>query len=426
MGVIVEPAKAGAHGFDTNVSLTKASATALKQAGFAFAIRYLTRKATPPPGDLTKAEMDAILDAGLALMAVQHVAAEGWTPTEALGTEYGTNAAAHAKAVNLPAGTVVFLDLEGVKVGTPAATIIAYCNNWHAPVKAAGYLPGLYVGPNSWLTADQLYHQLKMTCYWKSGSKVPPIPTRGYCMVQSSHQEVVAGVNIDHDQIMPDGLGQTPPWARKAAQVAAPPPPAGAATAPAAPTPAAPSPTAANGEQVLRQLAAAKGVAPAMERLLAWRAQHKPDSNPRYWAVINFDLHSSKPRLFLFDRVANACTPYLCAHGKGSEGPSDDGFANVFSNVDGSNASSLGIYSCGTTYVGENGRSLYLDGEEATNSNARHRHIVIHGAAYVSPTYITKYGRIGRSHGCPAIERQHVNTVLDALQGGSLLIAWKS
>ena len=98
MGRIVEPAAAGARGFDTNTPLSKAKAVALKQAGFAFAVRYLTRKATPPAGDLTKAEVAAILEAGLALMAVQHVAAPGWTPSAALGAEYGANAAAHARA----------------------------------------------------------------------------------------------------------------------------------------------------------------------------------------------------------------------------------------------------------------------------------------------------------------------------------------
>ena len=64
MGIVVEPGKAGARGFDTNVKLTKASALKMKQAGFDFAIRYLTRKATPPAGDLSKAETAAILEAG--------------------------------------------------------------------------------------------------------------------------------------------------------------------------------------------------------------------------------------------------------------------------------------------------------------------------------------------------------------------------
>lgn len=415
MGLIVEPAKAGAHGFDTNTTISKAKAIAMKQAGFAFAIRYLTRKATPPPGDLSKTELAAILDSGMALMAVQHVESiTSWIPTAAHGTDYGANAAAHAKAVGLPAGTAVFVDLEGVSPSVSPAEIIAYCNNWHAQVQAAGYTPGIYVGANCGLSSDQLYHQLKMKYYWKSGSKVPPIPFRGYCMVQTiTKTDLAAG--IDRDVITPDAFGMTPPWVRNAVQAAT--NMESAAALPAAAT---------GGDDVLRGLASAAGVSPAMEKLLAYRAQHRPTSNPRYWAVLNFDLHSAKKRLFIFDRVGNATAAWLCAHGKGSEGPTDDGYATIFSNVDGSHCSSLGIYSCGTTYIGENGRSLYLDGLEASNSNARHRHIVIHGAAYVSQAMIDRTGRIGRSHGCPAVEKPLVNTVIDALQGGSLLIAWKS
>lgn len=220
MGQMVEPAKAGAKGFDANTPITKAKAAALRQAGFAFAVRYLSRKAKPPAGDLTKAEMAAILDSGLALMAVQHVAAPGWLPSGALGLDYGANAAAHARAVGLPAGTAVFLDLEEVSPKAAPADIIAYCNSWHGEVAATGYVPGLYVGCNCGLTPDQLYRRLKMTHYWKSGSKVPAIPHRGYSMVQTIiANDIVAGIAIDRNLITPDAFGMTPPWARAAATV---------------------------------------------------------------------------------------------------------------------------------------------------------------------------------------------------------------
>lgn len=215
MGQIVEPAKAGARGFDANTPITKAIAGALKQAGFAFAVRYLTRKAKPPAGDLTRAEVSAILESGLALMAVQHVAAPGWTPTPTLGAEYGANAAAHAKAVALPPGTAVFLDLEEVSAKAAPEDIIAYCNNWHDALQAAAYTPGLYVGSNCGLTPDQLYRRLKVKYYWKSGSKVPAIPHRGYSMVQTIlPNDVVAGIAIDRNLITPDAFGATPLWAR--------------------------------------------------------------------------------------------------------------------------------------------------------------------------------------------------------------------
>ena len=177
---------------------------------------------------------------------------------------------------------------------------------------------------------------------------------------------------------------------------------------------------------VLRDLGARSGVSAAVERLLAYRDRYRPNSNPRYWAVVNFDLHSAKPRLFVFDCVAGIATSHLCAHGRGSEGPADDGFAEIFSNRNGSNCTSLGIYHCDVTYIGEHGKSLYLDGLESTNSSARRRHIVMHGATYVSPALIQSTGRIGRSLGCPAIEMGEIENVIPKLMGGSLLIHWKS
>ena len=177
---------------------------------------------------------------------------------------------------------------------------------------------------------------------------------------------------------------------------------------------------------VLRALGDSVGVGPAVERLLAYRDRYRPTSNPRYWAVVNFDLHSAKPRLFVMDCVAGLVSSHLCAHGRGSEGPADDGFAEIFSNKDGSNCSSIGIYHCDLTYTGEHGTSLYLDGLESTNSNARGRHIVMHGASYVSPEVIHSSGRIGRSLGCPAIEMGDVARVIPKLMGGSLLVHWRS
>ena len=175
----------------------------------------------------------------------------------------------------------------------------------------------------------------------------------------------------------------------------------------------------------LRALADSVGVREAVERLLAYRDRFRPTSDPRYWAVVNFGLHSAKPRLFVFDCVAGLVTRHLCAHGRGSEGPADDGRAEIFSNADGSNCTSLGIYHCDVTYTGTHGKSLYLDGLEATNSAARARHIVMHGATYVSPEVIQSTGRIGRSLGCPAIEMGDVEKVIPKLLGGSLLIHWK-
>jgi hypothetical protein len=179
-------------------------------------------------------------------------------------------------------------------------------------------------------------------------------------------------------------------------------------------------------ETILRTLAEEHDLVMPMERLITLRNDSYPGSHPRYWAVVDFDLHSAEPRMFVFDVIAQKTDAYLCAHGKGSEGPSDDGFANVFSNESGSNATSLGIYRCAETYHGHNGYSLRLDGLELTNSNARPRLIVVHGADYVSEAFAKKHGRIGRSEGCPALDHKHARTVIDQLKLGSFLMHWKT
>lgn len=179
-------------------------------------------------------------------------------------------------------------------------------------------------------------------------------------------------------------------------------------------------------ETVLMDLADSQGLDIPMERLITLRNERYRESHPRYWGIVNFDLHSSEPRLFVFDVLARETSSYLCAHGRGSEGATDDGVADVFSNIEGSKATALGIYRCAETYQGQNGYSLRLDGLEETNSRARSRAIVVHGADYVSVRFSQRYGRIGRSEGCPAVDHLVAPKVIDQLKQGSLLMHWQT
>lgn len=209
MSIATGPATAGMQGFDADTAIDAATAAALKQTGFGFAVRYLTRTVPAAPGDLSASELTTILNAGLAAMAVQHCPVAGWAPTAALGTNYGSAAVANAIAAGLPQGVSLWLDLEGVAPYATAADTIAYVNAWAAAV-SGHYLPGLYVGANQPLSGDDLYWRLRVASYWKSASTVPAIPYRGYQMVQALAPSPVDGISLDRNVIMADSFGDVP------------------------------------------------------------------------------------------------------------------------------------------------------------------------------------------------------------------------
>jgi hypothetical protein len=209
----VESAPPNQKGFDTNSQILATVARMLATTfGYKFAIRYVSREAAEQPGDLTHDEAVGILNSGLALMPVQHYEFEGWHPSAALGTQYGKTAAAHAAEIGFPAKVNVWLDLEGVAVGTPVQNVIDYCNNWADAVSAKGFVPGVYVGANSGLNATQLSH-LKFSHFWKSVSVVPPVPGRGYQLIQTATVEVL-GIKIDPDTTQNDEKGGAVQWLR--------------------------------------------------------------------------------------------------------------------------------------------------------------------------------------------------------------------
>ncbi|MEK2645035.1 murein L,D-transpeptidase catalytic domain family protein [Bdellovibrio sp. BCCA] len=141
--------------------------------------------------------------------------------------------------------------------------------------------------------------------------------------------------------------------------------------------------------------------------------------NKNYLTVIDFTQSSNNKRMYVVDMKSGAVTRYLVAHGKGSD-PNHTGMAKKFSNVEGSNMSSIGMYVTGTEYSGKHGRSMRLVGLEKTNDQAMDRAIVVHGAWYVDP----QYKPLGRSQGCPAVEEKYINTLVTQLKGGSVYYIW--
>jgi hypothetical protein len=135
--------------------------------------------------------------------------------------------------------------------------------------------------------------------------------------------------------------------------------------------------------------------------------------------IIDFTKPSNEKRFFVIDLNKKKIdySTYV-THGKNS------GLTVPlnFSNNRNSYMSSLGFYITGDAYEGKYGYSLRLQGlEEGFNSNAYRRAIVVHGADYAEPSFIEKYGFLGRSEGCPAIPTTISKDVIDYIKGKTVL-----
>jgi hypothetical protein len=227
----VQPAPAGAHGVDTNTTITSARVAELKlnpsTANATFIARYVSRSTTEASGDLSHNEALLILQSGYALVVLQHPDSN---PTAALGTSDGKAAAANAKAIGVPTGIVdptftetmeIFLDIELPAGNTvSASTLKSYCINWAKAVFAAGYAPALYFGAGTRLSSSDLSDlQSYFVRFWQAFN-VTNAPSRGYAMVQNPGQPQNQQVNpltdpsftVDFDTTQKDVVNNTPTW----------------------------------------------------------------------------------------------------------------------------------------------------------------------------------------------------------------------
>lgn len=207
---VIRSATPGAKGFDTAVNLDSAAIAELAKQ-FQFCVRYVPWH-NWTDGDLTFTEAVNILQSGLALMPVYPYPGPGWQPDEASGIVCGKRAVAGAETLGFPKNVNLWMDLEGIASDWSPQNTIAHCNNWFDVVEAAGYVPGIYVGEPINLSGEQLFSSLKFHHYWRSLSgATPPIPTRGYQMLQSA-ADPVAGIDIDSNVAQRDQLGGNAQW----------------------------------------------------------------------------------------------------------------------------------------------------------------------------------------------------------------------
>lgn len=146
------------------------------------------------------------------------------------------------------------------------------------------------------------------------------------------------------------------------------------------------------------------------------------DPNAERLAVIDYSRPSTEPRLWVFDLAERRLLfEELVSHGQGS----GDDLPTAFSNTPESHQSSLGLFRTRNSYYGRNGYSLRLEGlETGINDLAYERAIVIHGADYVSEAFIERTGRLGRSHGCPAVRQAVTYPLIDSLKEEQYLFVY--
>ncbi|MES1242250.1 MAG: murein L,D-transpeptidase catalytic domain family protein [Acidobacteriota bacterium] len=192
--------------------------------------------------------------------------------------------------------------------------------------------------------------------------------------------------------------------------------PAPAQAVPAVLTPAAPAVFAKDVEGL-----SPKVLAMALDAMACAKAKGVSGSD-ELLTIIDYSLPSTQPRLWVLDlKHGDVLFHELVAHGRGS----GENYATRFSNLNDSHQSSLGLYLTGGTYTGGNGYSMVLKGLDAgVNDKAEARHIVMHGAWYVSNEQARSQGRLGRSWGCPALSQEMAPRVIDTIKGGTFVFSY--
>lgn len=146
--------------------------------------------------------------------------------------------------------------------------------------------------------------------------------------------------------------------------------------------------------------------------------------------IVDYTKPSDKRRFYILDYKNNKTRYYYVSHGRYGNtsrgnrtlGPNSNSIRDIklFSNNDGSNASSSGLHITGHSYIGKwkgpdnNKQSMVLHGvEKEINDNSCSRTTVIHGNGYISEAN----GVNRMSSGCPMLDYNYVNQLIGEIRG---------
>jgi hypothetical protein len=153
-------------------------------------------------------------------------------------------------------------------------------------------------------------------------------------------------------------------------------------------------------------------------------------------AIADFSKHSRVRRFYVIDvEKAEVLINTWVSHGYNSD-VDRDGFPETFSNVSGSEKSSLGFMVTDVTYNGTYGYSQRLKGlDPALNSNVLSRAVVIHGFGGLD-AHQASWGNISTSQGCLMFsnlesglfwgreDKSMLETVIETLGKGALVFSY--
>lgn len=176
-------------------------------------------------------------------------------------------------------------------------------------------------------------------------------------------------------------------------------------------------------EEMLRKEASTLNpavVAKVMTTLECAKTYHLDENN--ILTIIDYSMPSSDKRLWVFDlNHRKLLFNTYVSHGIKSGVLS----SNFFSNKYNSKASSMGVYKTDKSYNGRHGLSLRLQGlDKGFNDNASNRAVVMHGGWYVDEQFIKKYGRAGRSWGCPAVPTELTKPIINTIKDNSIFVVY--
>jgi len=145
--------------------------------------------------------------------------------------------------------------------------------------------------------------------------------------------------------------------------------------------------------------------------------------NPDILTIADYSQSSNKKRLYVIDlKNRKLLFNTYVAHGRNT----GDEYAKSFSNDEGSFKSSLGFYITENPIIGSHtGFALLINGvEKGFNDHAIKRAIIIHGADYATENFIKKFGRLGRSLGCPALPPDMNKPIIESIKGGTCMFIY--